>query len=339
MTVTKGFIQGAATTALDTRKAAAAEVVTDASGNPRLGVLGDFPSIVTSDASTAPMRVAVAKAGLVTQRVAGDGVARWTNDGSVFVTVTKPGSNSWYVVVWAKHNDDDNGDANNLPEIGTTTGSAAASPSVPSIPAGATELARVLIPSTATSTQSGGVVITNTYQMTAMSGGVVPVRNGTELAAFSAQDGQLAYQIDIDALVIRRDGAWTGASFKRNYMVPIADGDRPNLAAMASQALPALPFANRATIKLIGVIGFSATANAEFGANITTTAGTLTNTQSNEQVFCASAAQWYPYSNIAYVDRAANQAATLDFTFSAVGGANGHFKGQAEITIYGPGEY
>ena len=92
MTATKGFINGAATTALDTRKADSVQVVTDAAGAPRVGVLGTSQSIVTSDASTAPMRVAVARAGFVTQRSAGDGVAIWTNDGSLFVTVTKPGS-------------------------------------------------------------------------------------------------------------------------------------------------------------------------------------------------------------------------------------------------------
>ena len=208
MTVTKGFIHAAATTALDTRKADEGKLVTNAAGTPRLGALTDNPSIVTSDASTAPMRVAVAKCTFATQRAAGDGVAFWTNDGSVFVTITKPGSNSWYVVVWVKHNDSAAGDGTSLPEIGTTTGTAAASPTVPSIPAGALALANVLVPSTATSTQSAGVVITNVYPMTVMRGGIVPLRDSAEQTAFTAADGTMAYRLDIDAHVDRMNGAW-----------------------------------------------------------------------------------------------------------------------------------
>lgn len=208
MTVTKGFIHAAATTALDTRKADEAKVATDAAGVPRLGVLTENPSIVTSDASTAPMRVAVAKVGFVTRRATGDGVAFWGNDGTVFVTVTAPASNSHYVVIWAKHNDSAAGDASSLPEIGSTTGAAAASPVVPSVPAGALALANVLVPSTATSTQSSGVVITNRYPMTAMRGGVIQLRNATEMDAWLPADGAIAYRQDTGAVYQRMAGAW-----------------------------------------------------------------------------------------------------------------------------------
>jgi hypothetical protein len=208
MTVTKGFVTGAATTALDTRKADAEKIATDASGNPRIGLLTENPSIVTSDPSTAPMRLAVAAAGIVTERSAADGVAHWANDGTVFVTVTKPGSNSHYVVVYVKHNDTESGDGSSLPELGVVTGAAGAVPAVPAVPAGAREIARALIPSTATSTQSGGVVITNTYPMTAMRGGVVPLRNGTEEAAWSPANGAVAYRQDTERLLVRVGGAW-----------------------------------------------------------------------------------------------------------------------------------
>jgi hypothetical protein len=208
MSATKGFINAAATTALDTRKADEHKIATDASGNPRVGVLTENPSIVTSDASTAPMRVAVAKAGFVTQRAGGDGVAFWSNDGSIFVTITKPGSNSHYVTVYAKHNDTASGDANNTPIIDVVTGAASATPSEAALPAGAIKLATILVPSTATSSQSAGVVITNTYAMTAMRGGTVVVRNATELAAWTPRDGVLAKQLDNNALWERTAGAW-----------------------------------------------------------------------------------------------------------------------------------
>jgi hypothetical protein len=212
MTATKGHITLAAATALDDRQADEHQVAVNASGTVRTGVLTANPSIVTSDASTAPMRVAVAKAGFVTQRSAGDGVAIWGNDGSLFVTVTKPGSNSHIVTVYAKHNDAASGDANNSPIIDVVTGTAAASPVEAALPAGALKLATILIPSTATSTQSGGVVITNVYPMTAMRGGVVPVRDATELTAWTPGDSGLAYQIDTDVVYGRINGAWAGVS-------------------------------------------------------------------------------------------------------------------------------
>lgn len=186
MTVTKGFIHTAQTPAIDTRKADELKLVASAAGVARLGVLSDNPSIVTSDASTAPMRVAVAKAGFATQRVAGDGVALWGNDGSIFVTVTKPGSNSWYVTVYAKHNDTAAGDGTSLPEINVVTGAASATPVEAALPSGALKLATILIPSTATSTQSAGVIITNVYPMTVFRGGTVPFRTKAEADAAAA---------------------------------------------------------------------------------------------------------------------------------------------------------
>lgn len=211
MTAYKGFITGAATTALDTRKRDAVTLVPESSGDARIGVLATSSSIVTSDPSTSPMRVAVAKAGFATSRGAGDGVALWGNDGSVFVTITKPGTNSWYVVVYAKHNDSSQGDANDNAVIETVTGAAAASPSVPSVPTGALELARILVPSTATSSQSAGVVITNTYPMTAMRGGIVRFRTATELLAWTpGEEGQGAYADDTDTLYLRAGSSWAG---------------------------------------------------------------------------------------------------------------------------------
>jgi hypothetical protein len=209
MTATKGFITGAATTALDTRKADGAKLVTNVDGTTRIGVLGPNPSIVTSDASTAPMRVAVAAAGFATQRAAGDGAAIWTNDGSIFLAVTKPVSNSWYVVIYAKHDDTTAGDGDNLPILTTVTGSAASIPVEPSIPAGATKIATVKIPSSATSTQSAGVVITNVYPMTAFAGGIVPFRTISDLNAWTtARTGQHG------GVIGGADYKWDGSAWK-----------------------------------------------------------------------------------------------------------------------------
>ena len=213
MAATRGFIYGAATTPLDTRKADATKLVTNADGTPRIGVVGPNPSIVISDASTSPMRVGVIPAGFATQRAAGDGVAHWTNDGLQYITVTKPVSQSWIVTVYAKHDDTTAGDADNLPVIGTVTGSAAALPVEAAIPAGALKIATILVPSTATSTQSTGVTITNVYPMTVEAGGVVPFRLKSELDLWTtARPGQYAdVMSDSDALngmYVFRSGSW-----------------------------------------------------------------------------------------------------------------------------------
>jgi hypothetical protein len=209
MTATKGFIHGAATAALDTRKADVHKIVANAAGTPRLGLLTDDPNIVIADASTTPMRVAVKACGIVTQRQAGDGVAIWSNDGSIFVNLSAaPLSNSRIDVIYAKHNDTSHGDANNTPTIGVTEGSAAPSPTKPAIPSGALELATVTIPAGATATTSGGVVIANTYAMTAMRGGSVALRSSAEQTAWAPADGAIAYRLDTDDLLARINGAW-----------------------------------------------------------------------------------------------------------------------------------
>lgn len=227
MATTRGFVTGtvpqpAGTTALDTRKADAALLVPDnaATQAPRTGVLTENPSIVTSDASTAPMRVAVAKAGFATSRGVADGVTKWTNDGSVFVTITKPVSNSHYVVVYAKANDAFAGDANSLPVIEVVTGAAAGSPVEPAIPTGAEKLATILVPSTATSSQSAGVVITNVYKMTAMRGGVVPFRTKADLELWTtAAELQLAWIIASKRLAQFVGGLWQASG----GVTPFAD--------------------------------------------------------------------------------------------------------------------
>ena len=209
MTATKGFIHGAATAALDTRKADVHKIVANAAGTPRLGLLTDDPNIVIADASTTPMRVAVKACGSVTQRQAGDGVAIWSNDGSIFVNLSAaPLSNSRIDVIYAKHNDTSHGDANDTPTIGVTEGDAAPSPTKPAIPSGALELATVTIPAGATATTSGGVVIANTYAMTAMRGGSVALRSSAEQTAWAPADGAIAYRLDTDDLLARINGAW-----------------------------------------------------------------------------------------------------------------------------------
>lgn len=196
MTLTKSFIQTAATTPRDARLMLMSLIVTDASGNPRTGVLGQGTgNIVTA---TGGMTVNVAAAEFVTSRTKLDGVSILTNDGVVSVPITAaPVSNSRIDVVWVKHNDDTQGDANSLPVFGVTDGTPGAIPTPNAIPTGATELAQVRIYAGTTATNGGTNTVTQTYQNTATRGSAVPFRNKAALDLWTtAAVGQEAVTTD-----------------------------------------------------------------------------------------------------------------------------------------------
>lgn len=208
MTLTKAIpILNAAPVPLDGRRADMATVVANADGSPRTGVLGSNASIVTT---TATLNLAVAAAEFVTSKGKADGVSIFTNDGTVNVPVgAAPASNSRIDVLWVKQNDNTTGDADSLPTFGVTAGTAAASPSKPAIPTGALELATLRIYSGTTATNGGSNVLTNTYQMTAMRGGVVLFRTKVDLDLWTtAPSGQQAYCEDSNGLYERVDGTW-----------------------------------------------------------------------------------------------------------------------------------
>jgi hypothetical protein len=101
------------------------------------------------------------------------------------------------------------GDADNLPKFGVVTGTAAPVPTKPALTvAGAVELATITIPSTATTTLSAGVVITQTSQYTATTGGTVLFRTTAERDLFTAADGTGALLIDTGAVQLRSGGTW-----------------------------------------------------------------------------------------------------------------------------------
>ncbi|MGO7983273.1 hypothetical protein ACC691_36065, partial [Rhizobium johnstonii] len=81
------------------------------------------------------------------------------------------------------------------------------------LPTGAVELATVQMPTGKTGTNNAGVTVTQTFQYTATEGGLVWVRNSTELAAWTPAYGAFAWQIDTLTLWVRSGGAWvTGAA-------------------------------------------------------------------------------------------------------------------------------
>lgn len=212
MALSKSFIRNAAMTPLDARRANMAQMVCNADGSPRTGVIGNPGANIV--ATTGTMNVTVAAAEFATSKGKADGVAIFTNDGVVNVAIgAAPASNSRIDVVWVKHFDDTTGDTagQSLPLFGVTPGAAAASPTKPAIPTGALELATLRVYAGTTATNGGSNTLTNTYQMTASRGGVVPFRTKVELDAWTKPvDGQFAQAAG--KLYQRSSGAWSPVS-------------------------------------------------------------------------------------------------------------------------------
>lgn len=100
-----------------------------------------------------------------------------------------------------------------FPEFMVVTGTAATTPTAPALPAGYEEIARIQTPSGAAST--AGSTITQTYNFAHVVGSPIVVRNATELDALTSVLGiDSAYQIDKDAVLVRRAGGWVPSTPK-----------------------------------------------------------------------------------------------------------------------------
>jgi len=198
MTQRKGLpAKLALTDADDTRYDFRNLVVCNADGTPRGGITAPTTPLVTA---TATMNVSVAAYSAVAVRDAG--AILLSNDGPTNVLLPNaPVSNSRIDVIYAKQNDASSTvttpDANNNAILGVVVGTASATPSAPAIPVGAVKIVEVLIPSTATATNSSGVVITQADIYTAAPGATVPFRALANLKLWTtARDGQRAYAMD-----------------------------------------------------------------------------------------------------------------------------------------------
>jgi len=215
MVLRKGLpAKNASTDANDTRYDFSALTVCDAAGVPRSGVTSPAGSPLVT--ATASMAVNVARFQGVAVRDAG--VVLLANDGPVSVPIAAaPGANSRIDVIYAKQNDSSSTvtvpDANDLPVFGVLQGTPAAIPvrNPAGLPAGALEIGTIQIPSTATATNSSGVVITQSAQFTAAAGGIVPVRTASELSGLPLKDGLYADVLDTNALMRCDGAAWNAA--------------------------------------------------------------------------------------------------------------------------------
>lgn len=207
-------------TPLDHKMAQLGDYVKTAANTIRAGLLWDGSTTIVS--GKANMSYDVRAFTAVLSRGATLGAVKLANDGVYNVATTAaPGSNSRYdvVYVWQREYSIDGTDSN--PVIGVVQGTSAASPTVPSLAAypGAIELARILVPSGVTATNSG-TTITQTAPFTASSGGVVVVRNTTERDAGSWIESQRIWLADSDLAQVYNGSAWIGATPATSPVVP-----------------------------------------------------------------------------------------------------------------------
>lgn len=138
------------------------------------------------------------------------------NDGTMQLpaVLISPASGTNYYVVYSKQNEQTapGTDANNLPLLGAALSTVSFAAARGTLPTGALELATVQVPAGVAATNAVGVTITQTAQFTVAEGGVLPVRNSTELSTWAPADGSLAAQIDTGVLWVRQSGAWVAAS-------------------------------------------------------------------------------------------------------------------------------
>jgi hypothetical protein len=192
--------------------------VCNADGTPRGGVTSPVGTNLLS--STATMNVSVGAFSAVTVR--DGGVVEMANDGPVNVLLdAPPSSQSRIDVVFVKQNDSSSTvsslDANDQAVFGVLKGTASSTPTARTdLPAGALAIGQVLIPSTATATNSGGVVITTTCSFTAASGGRVPFRTLTELQAWTNPSPRQLVTVFADSTTANiGDYVWSGTAWQR----------------------------------------------------------------------------------------------------------------------------
>ena len=198
-------VSGAATFQ-EIRKSLAGQVVRDAAGVMRKGI---FPTTAAALVTgTATMNVAVASFVAALDR---NGLVLVANEGAANVLLSSaPASGSRWSVVYVKQQETEApfSDAANGPILSRVESTTSAAAARALLPAGALELALVQVNAGSANTNAAGVTITQTASFTAMAGGIVWVRDATELAAWTPADGALAWRIDTAQSFQRQGGAW-----------------------------------------------------------------------------------------------------------------------------------
>lgn len=141
------------------------------------------------------------------------------NDGKVWLLLdAAPSANSRIDVIYVKQYETRSpmSDDVDKPKFGVVKGVASATPVAPSVPAGALELAQVLLPAGVSNTAAPGVVITQTYRGAALKGDMLMVQNFAQRDALTmVADGTLVHNVADGCDYVRKNGKWCGWNMPR----------------------------------------------------------------------------------------------------------------------------
>lgn len=263
-------VNSISTDAVDVRLGVAGLVLRDSAGVPRSGVFPAHTSALVSGRTN--MQVDVAAFAAAFSRGATYGTVLFGNDGTTQVTVAAaPTANSRIDLIYVAVPDVTSGDVAAVPSFKVVTGTASATPVKPALPTGGLELATIQVPSTATTTSSANVVITQTFQYTTTAGGVLLLRAASELT------GLLLFPVGTRARIVSSNASyeWNGSgwagSFRRHAFVKYEKTDTTvgGGVTMATYAPPVQPSEQRVRVVVSGTGG----GNGGGGGYFTVTAG------------------------------------------------------------------
>ena len=197
MTLRNGFpAVSDAADQFDIRAALRATTAQDANGNIKTGVSITAKSLTGLVTAGNGMNSDIAAFDAVTNRY---GPVWLSNDGTISVKhAAAPSANSRIDLICIKQNATASpaSDPTDGPEAIIVTGTPAVDPVTPATPEGALALARVTIPSTATSMTSTGVIYEQMYPFTASAGADLLFRSETEKDAWTPWEGQKCRLLD-----------------------------------------------------------------------------------------------------------------------------------------------
>ena len=197
MTLRNGFpAVSDAADQFDIRAALRATTAQDANGNIKTGVSITTKSLTGLVTAGNGMNSDIAAFDAVTNRY---GPVWLSNDGTISVKhAAAPSANSRIDLICIKQNETASpaSDPTDGPEAIIVTGTPAVDPVTPATPEGALALARVTIPSTATSMTSTGVIYEQMYPFTASAGADLLFRSETEKDAWTPWEGQKCRLLD-----------------------------------------------------------------------------------------------------------------------------------------------
>jgi hypothetical protein len=200
----------------DIRAALRVDTALDRDGNIKTGVAVTGKSLSGLVTARSDMQVDVAAFAATLDR---QGPVKLYNDGVVQVKLdAAPTANSRIDAIYVKQQETASpiSDSADGPIFGKVTGTPSTSSTPPAVPSGAMRLADVTIPSTATSTSSSGVTITQRYPYTVSAGGLMQFRVADDMNSWNAPDGYRARLLD-GTEYRRVNGAWTATSVSGFY--------------------------------------------------------------------------------------------------------------------------